>query len=84
MQFITFIGLIAGTFTGISLFPQVLKSWRTRETKDLSFPAYSILLIGITFWLIYGIVIKDLPLIFANIVAFTLTSAVLILKLKYK
>ena len=84
MSIITIIGLIAAALTTISVLPQVIKSWKSKETKNLSLPTYIILLAGIILWLIYGILIKNLPIILANIVSLILISSVLFLKIKYK
>ena len=77
------IGLIAGACTTISFLPQVIKIFRTRETKDISMIMYLILATGIFLWTIYGILIESLPVILANGISFVLASIVLILKIKY-
>jgi MtN3 and saliva related transmembrane protein len=83
INYITIIGLIAGTCIAISFLPQVTKTIKTKETKDISILMYIILVTGILLWLIYGILIKDLPIIFANSLTFILATIVLILKIKY-
>lgn len=45
---------------------------------------YLILLTGLTFWLIYGLIIKDEPIIFANGITLILAGIVFVLKIKYK
>ncbi len=84
MDLFTIIGLMAATCTTISFLPQAIKTIRTKQTKDLSLAMYSILTIGIFLWLVYGIVIKDLPLIIANVITLLFTSTILILKIKHK
>lgn len=83
MDWITIIGLFAAVGTTVSFLPQLIKSWKTKKTKDVSLGMYSILIVGITLWLIYGFLIKDLPLILANTVSWVLTSSILILKIRY-
>ena len=78
----TYVGLAAAMITTISHFPQVVKSWKTKSTKDVSLFMYVLLVIGVSTWLAYGILIKDLPLILANTVTFIFTISVLILKIK--
>jgi len=58
MDYITIIGLIAGACTTISFLPQVFKIYRTRETRDLSLGMYIILSVGISLWVVYGILSK--------------------------
>lgn len=82
MDWITIIGLIAATFTTISFLPQAIKIIRTKLTRDLSLAMYSILVIGIFLWLVYGILIKDLPLIIANAITLLFASIILILKIR--
>ncbi len=84
MNYITIIGLLAATGTTVAFLPQVIKSWKTKRTKDISPLMYLILVIGIFLWLIYGILLKDLPLILANAVTFILALSVLILTIKHK
>ena len=82
--FITYLGLIAGTLTTIAFFPQVVKTWKTKKTEDISLVMFLILCLGIFLWLVYGLIIKDLPLILANGITFLFASIILIFKIKYK
>ncbi|CAD7774324.1 PQ loop repeat protein [Candidatus Methanoperedenaceae archaeon GB50] len=84
MNWITTIGLIAATCTTISFLPQVLKTIKTKHTEDLSIGMYSVLTTGIFLWFIYGILIKDLPVMIANGITLIFSTTILILKLKYK
>jgi MtN3 and saliva related transmembrane protein len=84
MNFVTIIGLIAGTFTTISFFPQVIRVCKTRSTRDISLWMFLLFTIGVLLWLIYGIYLQQWPVILSNLL--TLISAVIILvfKMKYK
>lgn len=77
------IGLIAATCTTLSFIPQVVKSWTTKETKDLSLPMCVLLTTGILLWLVYGIMRSDPPVIIANVVSGILTGSLLFLKIRY-
>jgi len=83
MNYITIIGLIAGAFTTISFLPQVFKIYRTRETRGLSLGMYIILSVGISLWVVYGILSKSLPVIIANSIVFILCIWIVIMKIKY-
>ena len=83
-EFITYLGLLAGTLTTIAFFPQVIKTWKTKKTEDISLVMFLILCLGIFLWLVYGLIIKDLPLILANGITFLFASIILIFKIKYK
>jgi len=84
MDWITILGLFAAFGTTIAFLPQAIKSIKTKRTADLSLGMYTVTVIGVLLWLIYGIFKKDIPLILANAVTFILTSAILVIKLKYK
>jgi MtN3 and saliva related transmembrane protein len=83
IDYIVVIGLIAGTCTTISLLPQVIKTIRTKETKDISLSMYIILSIGLFLWIFYGALINALPIILANTFSLILAVIILILKMKY-
>jgi len=83
INWITYLGFVAGMLTTIAFLPQVVKSWKTKRTDDVSVVMYVVLVIGVFLWLIYGLMIRDLPLILANLVAFIFTFFVLMLKIKY-
>jgi MtN3 and saliva related transmembrane protein len=83
MNAITILGLTAGILTTISFLPQVIKTLKLKETKDLALWTYIILFFGILSWLIYGLIIKDLPLIIANSLTLILVLVILFSKLKY-
>lgn len=63
----TVIGLVAGTLTSLATIPQVIKTLKSRHVRDLSIWQPLLITIGVALWLIYGILIYDLPLIIANI-----------------
>jgi len=84
MSFITIIGLAAATLTTISFLPQAIKVIRTKHTKDLSLEMYSIFSGGVFLWLVYGILVNDLPLIICNAVTFIFAATILIMKIRYK
>jgi MtN3 and saliva related transmembrane protein len=84
MDTITVIGLIAALFTTISLFPQLVKVWKTKSTKDISTGMFTLFASGVLLWFVYGILVNDLPIILANSLAFVQAVVILIFKAKYK
>ncbi len=84
MNWVTILGLVAATFTTVAFIPQAVKIIRTKHTKDISIVMYSMLIVGIILWLVYGIMIEELPIILTNSVTLIFTSIILVLKLKYK
>ena len=63
MAWVIFIGLAAAVLTTIAFLPQVIKSLKTRQTRDISLITYLIFTTSLFLWLVYGLSIMDLPLI---------------------
>lgn len=84
MNYITILGLIAGSFTTFAFLPQAIKTIKTKQTKDISLFMYLIINSGVILWLIYGLLRNDLPVILANAVVLIFTLTILFLKIKYK
>lgn len=84
MDLVTTIGLIAGTLTTISFVPQVIRIWKTHSTKDLSLVMFLLFTAGVVMWLIYGICVRQLPVIISNVVTLLMAIIILIFKFIYK
>ncbi|GGO83537.1 hypothetical protein GCM10011348_27550 [Marinobacterium nitratireducens] len=82
MHSITLIGLAAAFCTTAAFVPQVLRILRTGNVDGISLSMYSIFTLGVLLWLGYGIVLRDLPMILANLVTLILAAAVLGLTLR--
>jgi MtN3 and saliva related transmembrane protein len=78
------LGLLAGFCTTIAFLPQVIKTWKSRSAKDLSLEMFSIFCAGVILWLVYGIMVNDIPVIAANFVTLILASSLLFFKLRFK
>jgi uncharacterized protein with PQ loop repeat len=77
------ISILAPTFSCIQLFPQLYKTYITKNVRDISF--YSLLLITVTniLWLLHGYYIFDYSLIIAGIISLIVNISLLILYLLY-
>jgi MtN3 and saliva related transmembrane protein len=84
MDIVQFLGLAAGALTTASFFPQVIKTWKSRSAKDLSLGMFSLFCTGVLLWLIYGIIVNDIPVIAANSLTLMLASTLLFFKLRFK
>ena len=83
MNAVTLLGILAGTLTTASFAPQAVKSWRTRQTRDISLGMFCILCTGTVLWITYGALTRDLPIILANSVTLALALSILVLKIKH-
>lgn len=78
------LGMIAGTLTTAAFVPQVVKTWRTRSTHDISLGMFALFSSGLVLWLVYGVVIGSLPIVVSNIITLALALTILYFKLRYK
>lgn len=76
------IGSIAAVLTTASFLPQAYKIFKTKETKAISLAMFAILNTGNIFWLIYGFLTTQYPIIFANLITLTLSGYILFIKVK--
>lgn len=82
MDITVLIGYVAGTLTTVSFVPQVIKTWKLKETRDISLAMLLLFAVGILLWTVYGIWIGSLPVIAANIMTFILVIFLLWMKLR--
>ena len=78
-----YLGYFAGTLTVISFIPQVIKTWKTKETKDLSLGAFALLVSACSLWAIYGVIIDDWSVILTNTGMVLLVGATGVAKLRF-
>lgn len=84
MNLITLLGFIAAFLTTFAFLPQTIQILRTKDTKAISLVMYSMYTLGIALWLIYGLLLKSLPLIVSNLSGLILALSVTYLKIKHK
>jgi len=84
MESANILGLVAGALTTVAFIPQVVKTWKSKHTKDISLGMFALFSIGVFLWLLYGIEIGATPIVIANTVTLGLALTILIFKLKYK
>ena len=81
---ITHLGLLAGAITTLAAIPQVVKTFKSKHVRDISIWQPILLNIGMLLWLIYGLALKDIPLICANSVSILCYSALITMKIIYR
>ncbi len=83
MNNIEIIGFFAGILVAVSLLPQVIKSWKTRSTKDVALSWSVINLTGQILWIVYGIYFGSLSLVVMSSIALVMNIFMVTLKLKF-
>jgi MtN3 and saliva related transmembrane protein len=83
MDTIIIVGYIAGTLTTLSFVPQVVRTWKLKETRDLSLAMLLFFAAGVLLWTLYGVWTGSIPIIAANVITFVLILVLLWMKVKY-
>ena len=84
MDFSNTLGLLAGAMTTAAFVPQVIKIWKSRNTRDISLGMFVIFSGGLLLWLFYGIQIGSTPIVIANAITLGLALTILVFKIKFK
>jgi MtN3 and saliva related transmembrane protein len=78
----TLIGVIAAVLTMFGFVPQIIKILRTKSASDVSLATVVQFIIGVSFWLVYGIHLRDAIIIGAN--AITCVTLMVLLRLYFR
>lgn len=73
------IGTIGGSLGVILFLPQLIKTLKTKSTKDLSFLTYLLILVNVSFWVYYGILTSNPVIMIPNIIGAVICSVMLVL-----
>lgn len=84
MNYEEILGLIAGVFTSISQLPQLIKTIKEKEAKNLSLGMMITLVTGVSLWIYYGFMKNDFPIIATNIFSAIVNATLLFVSIKYK
>ncbi len=76
------LGAVAGTLTTAAFVPQVIKTLRSGQTRDISLVMWLSFCAGVALWLIYGIVLGAWPIIAANVPTLGLAGIILTIKIR--
>ncbi len=77
MDIPSLIGNTAAVLTTVSFIPQAIQTIRTRNTRGISLPMYSMLVTGVVLWFFYGCMMQATPIILANAVTFVFSAIIL-------
>jgi MtN3 and saliva related transmembrane protein len=77
------LGFVGGALTTLGFVPQVWRLFRLRSAREISLPFTILFVLGIAFWLSYGISLGLLSVIIWNATTLALACAMLYAKLKY-
>jgi len=76
------LGYAAAALTTLAFVPQAVHTFRTRDVSGISLGMYSAFTLGISLWLVYGVILGAGPLIVANVVTLLLALCILGMKIR--
>ncbi|GJQ23323.1 hypothetical protein BIY37_12990 [Candidatus Brocadia sapporoensis] len=78
------VGTLAAICTTIGYIPQIIRGIRTKNLNDVSPMMLTLLLVGCSLWLAYGIHLKDPIIALANGFTLSFVITILLLRAAYK
>jgi len=75
----------AATVVGTSMMmPQVVRSWRTKQMRDVAWGMITLFLLNCLLWLAYGLMIAAPPMVVANAIGFLISLVLLAMKIRFR
>jgi len=84
MSLIDAFGYLAAAISAQSFVPQVWHTFKTRNVSGISLGMYSVFMVAVSCWLVYGLLLGAWPLIIANTITLTLAISILVMKLRFR
>ncbi len=72
------IGIAAGIIGIIAWGPQIIQVWVHKRHDGISIPTFCVVALSLFLWLIYGIAIDSLAMIFSNILTLSVMLIIII------
>ena len=71
------------TLTTVAFVPQAIHIIRFKETRAISLQMYVVFATGVAFWLLFGVMIWNWPMMIANAITLALALSIIRMKLRY-
>lgn len=84
MNWVEALGMTAGVISSITFLPQVIKTWKTKSAADVSLLMFTFATISVIMWLVYGIILKNTPIIFTNSMVLLFSLIMLYFKFRFR
>ena len=77
------VSALAALLTTAAFVPQAMHIIRHRETKAISLVMYVAFAAGVAFWMLFGTMIGNWPIIVSNFITLCLALAIIAMKLRF-
>ena len=84
MTAIQLLGMAAGSISAITFLPQVIKTWKTKSAADISLLTFAFATLSVIMWLVYGIILRDIPIIYTNSLVLICSAMMLYFKFRFR
>jgi MtN3 and saliva related transmembrane protein len=84
VEILSIVVSIFGVLMSIGYFPQAYRIWKNKSAENISLITYFIFFIGCFTWLVYGVLLQDIPIMVSFIVGVIGSFLVLFMSLKYR
>ncbi len=78
------VGLIASSLTTMAALPQLVKIFKEKSAENISLLWIVILVLGLSGWIYYGFLKKDLILLISNSLGVMINLTIAVLAIRYK
>jgi MtN3 and saliva related transmembrane protein len=78
-----FVSAAAATLTTAAFLPQALHIIRYKDTRAISLHMYVAFATGVFLWMVFGLMIGNLPIVISNAITLGLALAIIAMKRKY-
>jgi len=82
MTVVESVGFMASLLSVLNQFPQAIKVFQSKDTHSISLLMYCIVVVCITLWMVYGILLHDGPLIWANLLSLFPITYIFLMKVR--
>ena len=72
------IGLVAGVLGIVAWVPQIREVWVHKRHEGISLPTFHVVTAALSLWLIYGVLVESIAMIFSNVFTLGVILAVVI------
>jgi MtN3 and saliva related transmembrane protein len=76
------LGIVGTVLSTVSLMPQVIRTWRTRSTDDISAAWLLVALVAMAVWITYGSLIDAPAVILVNVLSVFQCGSILFIKVQ--
>ncbi len=78
------IGIVASVLVLSGFVPQIIKGYRTKRMKDVSYFLMVLIGFGMFLWIIYGYLRGDFIIMLANVIGVSLNAILILMKRHYE